>query len=46
MVTFIFNNVKELAEWRENFIKEFNEVPRITAKIVNKECTFLARVNM
>ena len=46
MLTFEFNDVNELSDWREDFIKNFNEVPRITAKIVNGEHIFLATVSM
>lgn len=46
MVTFIFDNVKELADWREDYIKDFNEVPRITAKIIDGEHMFTASVSL
>lgn len=46
MVTFIFNDVKELADWRKDYIKKFNEVPRITAKIVDGEHLFTASVSL
>ena len=46
MLIFEFNDVNELSNWREDFVKRFNEVPRITAKIVNGEHIFLARVSM
>ena len=46
MLVFEFNDVYELSDWREDFIKRFNEVPRITAKIINGEHIFLAKVSL
>lgn len=46
MLTFIFSDVNELNEWRDNFIELFDEVPRITAKIVNGEHIFKASVSL
>ena len=46
MLTFIFDDVNELNDWRTRFIELFNEVPRITAKIVGGKHIFNASVSL
>lgn len=46
MLTFIFDSVEELVKFREECIKKYNEVPRISAVFHGNEHTYFARVNM
>lgn len=46
MLTFMFDNIEELVKFREDHIKKYNEVPRISAVFHGKEHTYFARVNM
>ena len=46
MLTFMFDTIEELVKFREDHIKKYNEVPRISAVFHGKEHTYFARVNM
>jgi hypothetical protein len=46
MLTFMFDSVEELVKFREECIKKYNEVPRISAVFHGNEHTYFARVNM
>ena len=46
MNKFTFNDIKNLCDWRESIIKRFNKAPIITAKIVNGERIFTARIDL
>lgn len=46
MLTFMFDSVEELVKFREECIKKYNEVPRISAVFYGNEHTYFARVNM
>lgn len=46
MVVFMFDNVYELDEWRTSHIKQYGEIPRITAKYLGKNKIFSATVNL
>lgn len=46
MLTFMFDNIEDLIRFREDSIKYFNEVPRISAVFRGNEHTYYARVNI
>ena len=46
MNKFTFNDINNLCDWRESIIKRFNKTPIITAKIVNGERIFTARIDL
>lgn len=46
MLTFMFDTIEELVKFREDHIKKYNEVSRISAVFHGKEHTYFARVNM
>lgn len=46
MITFIFDDIEQLNNWRNSYIEQYGEIPRLTAKIINGERTFTASVSL
>ena len=46
MLTFMFDTIEELVKFREDHIKKYNEVPRISAVFHGKEHTYLSLIHI